>query len=203
MGTTDPRVDAYIAKSADFARPILEHIRAVVHAACPEVEETIKWSFPHFDYKRAMMCRMASFKEHCALGFWKGSLIVGEDGQSAEKAMGQFGRITSLKDLPSTKVLTSYVKKAMKLNDDGIVAPGRGKPKTTAAGIDLPDYFAAALGKNPRAQTAFEKFSPGKRKEYIVWITEAKSEQTRQRRMETAIEWIAEGKSRNWKYERV
>jgi uncharacterized protein YdeI (YjbR/CyaY-like superfamily) len=202
MGKTDPRVDAYIAKSADFARPILEHIRKVVHAACPDVEETMKWSFPHFDYK-GMMCSMASFKEHCALSFWKGSLILGEDGQSAEKAMGQFGRITSLKDLPSKKILTGYVKTAMKLNDEGVPAPGRTKPKAGAAELDIPDYFAAALESNPRAESAFESFTPGKRKEYITWITEAKSEQTRQRRMGTAVEWIAEGKSRNWKYEKV
>ena len=119
MGTRDARVDAYIAKSADFARPILNHLREVVHAACPDVEETMKWSFPHFQYQ-GMLCSMASFKEHCAFGFWKGSLVVGKDAAEAEKAAGQFGRLTKVSDLPSKKVLTGYIKEAMKLNEDGV-----------------------------------------------------------------------------------
>src|SRR5271155_741106 len=116
MGTRDDRVDAYIARSAEFARPILTHLRDVVHAACPEVEETIKWSFPHFLYK-GMLCSMAAFKEHCTFGFWKGALVVAGGGGAAEKAMGQFGRITSLAELPAKKVLTSTIKAAMKLNE--------------------------------------------------------------------------------------
>src|SRR5438309_5678587 len=117
MGKRDRHIDAYIEKSADFAKPILEYIRDVVHAAVPDVAETMKWSFPHFDYK-GMMCAMSAFKEHCAFGFWKGSLIVPGDAEG-EKAMGQFGRLMKLTDLPSKKVLTGYIKQAMKLNDEG------------------------------------------------------------------------------------
>src|SRR5205085_6619396 len=127
MGKRDKRVDAYIAKSAEFARPILETIREAVHEGCPDVEETIKWSFPHFDYK-GVMCGMAAFKEHCALGFWKGSLIVGN--KTSDAGMGQFGRITSIKDLPDEKTLTGYVRKAAELNDKGVKVPGRSQPQT-------------------------------------------------------------------------
>src|SRR3954447_15442575 len=142
MGIRDERVDAYIAKSAEFARPILIHLRDVVHATCPEVEETMKWSFPHFQYK-GLLRSMASFKEHCAFGFWKGSLIV-ENGGATEQAMGQFGRINRLSDLPSKKVLTGYVKEAMKLNETGVKSPTRSKPKAPREVI-VPDDLAAAL----------------------------------------------------------
>ena len=195
--STDPRIDAYIAKSADFAKPILIYLREVVHSACPTVEETMKWSSPHFMYE-GMLCGMSSFKAHCAFGFWKGGLIVDGNGQNAE-AMGQFGRITALSDLPSRKVLSGYIKKAMELNEKGIKAPNRMKraPKPEAK---VPKELAAALKKNRKARTTFENFSPSHRREYIEWITEAKTEATRQRRLETAIGWMAEGKSRNWKY---
>jgi uncharacterized protein YdeI (YjbR/CyaY-like superfamily) len=197
MGTRDARVDAYIEKSAEFARPILIHLREVVHAACPDVEETMKWSFPHFQYQ-GMLCSMASFKEHCAFGFWKGSMIVGKGDGEAEKAMGQFGRLTRLSDLPSKKVLTAYIKEAMKLNETG-VKPVRAKPKAPSD-VVVPADLSTALGANPKAQTTFEGFSPSNKREYIAWITEAKTEATRSRRLETAIEWMSEGKPRNWKY---
>lgn len=199
MPTTDPRVDAYIAKSADFAQPILEHLRAVVHAACPEVEETMKWSFPHFMYK-GMMCSMASFKAHCAFGFWKAELLMADDEVKRE-AMGHFGRITSVKDLPSKKVLAGYIKQAMKLNDDGVAAPARAKPATPRA-LEIPDDLSAALDAVPAARRHFDAFSPSKQRDYAEWLTEAKTETTRARRREQAIAWIAEGKSRNWKYEK-
>lgn len=197
MGRRDARVDAYIAKSADFARPILEHLREVVHAACPDVEEQMKWSFPNFMYK-GILCSMASFKEHCSFGFWKGELVVGGDA-AAEKAMGQFGRITKVSELPSKKVLTGYIKKAMQLNDDGVKAPSRTKkaPKPEAM---VPDDLAAALRGNAKARATFEGFPPSHRREYIEWITEAKTEATRSKRLNTTLEWLAEGKSRNWKY---
>jgi uncharacterized protein YdeI (YjbR/CyaY-like superfamily) len=198
MGTRDDRVDAYIARSADFARPILTHLRDVVHSACPDVEETMKWSFPHFMYK-GMLCSMASFKEHCAFGFWKSSLIVGKGGGDVEKAMGQFGRITRLSDLPSKKVLSDYINQAMKLNDAGVKSPTRSKPKEPKE-VVVPDDLASALRKNKKALATFEKFAPSHKREYIEWITEAKTETTRARRLETAIEWMADGKPRNWKY---
>ena len=199
MGTRDPRVDAYIAKSAEFAKPILAHLREVVHAACPEVEEAMKWSHPHFSYQ-GMLCGMAAFKQHCTFGFWKFDLIVANDPAS-EAAMGQFGRLTKLADLPSKKVLTGYIRQAMKLNEDGVKAhwlEKRAKPKPPAK---VPDDLSAALAKNKKARTVFEGFPPGQRREYIEWITEAKRDETRLKRLAQTIEWLAEGKRRNWKYE--
>ena len=199
MGTRDARVDDYIAKSAEFARPILTYLRDLVHEACPDVEETMKWSFPHFMYK-GMMCSMASFKEHCAFGFWKSSLIVEKGGATAEKAAGQFGRITQLSDLPSKKVLSGYVKEAMKLNEAGVKTPSRMTPKAPKAELVVPDDLTSALQANQKARATFENFSTSQKREYVEWLTEAKAEATRARRLETAIEWMAEGKPRNWKY---
>jgi uncharacterized protein YdeI (YjbR/CyaY-like superfamily) len=166
MGTRDARVDDYLAKSADFARPILTHLRDLVHAACPDVEETMKWSFPHFMYK-GMLCSMASFKEHCAFGFWKSSLIVEKGGAAVEKAMGQFGRITQLSDLPSNKILSGYIKDAMKLNEAGVKAPSPMKPKTPKAELVVPDDLASALQANQKAKATFENFSPSQKREYV------------------------------------
>jgi uncharacterized protein YdeI (YjbR/CyaY-like superfamily) len=197
MGKRDPRVDAYIGKSAAFAKPILTHLRAVVHDACPEVEETIKWSFPHFDYQGEMMCSMASFKGHCAFGFWKASLVLGD--KAADGAMGHLGRITSLDDLPSERTLTSYIRKAAKLNDQGIKVERvrRAKPA-----FEVPADLTKALRKNRKALTTFDAFPPSHQREYVEWIVDARSKDTRTRRLETAVEWIAEGKPRNWKYAR-
>lgn len=199
MATKDPRIDAYIAKSADFAKPILKHLRKVVHAGCPEVVETLKWSMPHFDHK-GVMCGMAAFKQHCAFGFWKADLVL-ERGESADKSgMGSFGSIKSLADLPNEKTLVGYVKKAAALNEAGIKAPGRTQPKKRAP-IPVPDYFATALKKNAKARKTFEGFPPSHRREYLEWITEAKREETRNERMATSIKWLADGKSRHWKYQ--
>jgi uncharacterized protein YdeI (YjbR/CyaY-like superfamily) len=199
MGTRDPRVDQYIAKAPEFARPILEHLREVVHAACPEVQETMKWSVPHFDYK-GPLAQMAAFKQHCGFGFWKGALVVGEKA-AGNDAAGQFGRLTTLAGLPADDVLAAYVREAKRLNDEGIKAPARAKP-AEAKELVVPDDLEAALEANPAADAVFANFSPSKRKEYVQWITEAKSDATRARRLETAVEWIAEGKARNWKYEK-
>lgn len=198
MATRDPRVDAYIAKSAEFARPILSHLREVVHAACPEVEETMKWSFPHFQYK-GILCSMAAFRGHCAFGFWKGSLIVGKSDGAAAEAMGQFGRITRLSDLPGKKVLTGYITEAMKLNDAGVKSPTRSRPRAPRE-LVVPDDLADALRGNDPARAAFEKFPPSHQREYVDWINEARTASNRTRRLQTAIAWMAEGKSRNGKY---
>jgi uncharacterized protein YdeI (YjbR/CyaY-like superfamily) len=197
MGTRDPRLDAYIARSADFAKPILEHLREVVHEACPEVKEDMKWSSPHFMYK-GMFCGMASFKEHVAFGFWKGSLVVDGNGRNAE-AMGQFGRITKVSDLPPKKVLVGYIKAAKKLNDEGVKSPPRAKPKSKKE-LPVPQELSAALSRNKKAKATFEGFTPSHRREYVEWISDAKGEETRKRRLDTAIEWMSEGKPRNWKY---
>jgi hypothetical protein len=198
MPTTDPRIDAYIAKSADFAQPILKHIRSLVHAACPDVVETMKWSFPHFEHQ-GVLCSMAAFKQHCAFGFWKGKLFLPQGDELGDNAMGQFGRITSIDDLPSKKVLLGYIKQAVKLNEEGVKAPK--PPKKEKGKLIVPPYFRAALKKSKKAQATFDNFSPSHQREYVEWVTEAKQEATRERRLATAVEWLAEGKSKNWKYE--
>lgn len=201
MGTTDPRIDAYIAASAPFAQPILQHIRAVVHAACPETEETMKWSFPHFQYRGGMLCSMASFKAHCAFGFWLGSQVLGDD--VTEDAMGQFGRIASVKDLPSKTVLTKYIKKAMALSDAGVKQsrPGATAAKRKKLAVTVPPELAKALRRHAEARHHFEAFSPSQQREYTEWVAEAKREDTRERRVQQAIDLLSEGKTRNWKYE--
>ena len=198
MPKKDPRIDAYIAKSAEFAQPILKHLRKVVHAGCPNVEETMKWSMPHFDYK-GVMCGMAAFKEHCAFGFWKGELIFGGEKKVEQDAMGHFGRITSLANLPNEKTLTSYVRKAAELNENGVQAPWRARQKKKPP-LKIPDYFSAALKKNAKARKTFANFSTSQRREYVEWVTEAKREETRKQRMATSMEWLGQGKVRNWKY---
>ena len=195
MPTIDPRIDAYIAKSSDFAQPILTHLRAVVHTTCPSVEETIKWGMPHFQYK-GMLCAMSAFKGHCAFSFWHGAVLFPD---SPKDAMGHFGRIASIGDLPPEKELAAFVKKAMKLNDEGTPAPARGKVAAPRE-LALPDYFVAALAANPAAQTTFDAGSPSFKREYVDWIVDARTESTRSKRMAQAIEWLADGKSRNWKY---
>jgi hypothetical protein len=195
MGKKDPRIDAYIAKAPDFAKPILTHVRALVHTACPNVEETMKWSTPTFDYK-GIMCGVAAFKQHCAVGFWKHRLVIGEG--RAEKSAGSLGRITSLDDLPSDRALIAYIKKAAKLNDDGVaVERERKAPKPP---LKAPAYFTAALKKNAAARKTFEAFSPSQKREYLEWVTGSKTDATRDKRLATAVEWMAEGKVRNWKY---
>ena len=196
-------IDDYIIKSATFAQPILNHLRKLVHKACPDVEEKIKWSFPHFDYKGEMMCHMAAFKQHTAFGFWKAALmkdpILMQEARS-ESAMGHLGRITALSDLPPDKKLIAWIKEAMALNDKGIKLPSKSaKPQKE---LVIPEYILKAIKKNKKAWQVFDAFAYSHKKEYVLWVTEAKTEETRLRRLATAIEWIAEGKGRNWKYEK-
>ena len=202
METFDKRVDAYIEKSAEFAKPILNHLRHLIHTASPEITETIKWSFPHFDYK-GTVCHFASFKQHCAFGFWKASLLPDPDNileDNRSSAMSQFGRITSLAELPTDEVLIKYIRNAVVLNETGVKLPP--KKKTTAAEVEVPAYFREELSKNSLAESNFEGFSNSHKKEYLEWLAEAKTEATRQKRMETALLWLSEGKSRNWQYSR-
>jgi uncharacterized protein YdeI (YjbR/CyaY-like superfamily) len=199
MPKIDPRVDAYIAKAAPFARPILEKIRAAVHEACPEAEETMKWSSPSWMSSGRILCGMSAFKEHAVFGFWHKGMtsVVGEWGARAGEAMGTFGRLTSSDDLPPAKALKTWLRKAVALNasDAPARAPARKKPP-----FKVPADLALALKKNKKAAAAFDAFPPSHRREYVEWITEAKREETRAKRLATAIAWIAEGKSRNWKY---
>lgn len=202
MKKTDPRVDLHIQKAAPFARPILRHLRKLVHEACPEAEETIKWRSPTFVYKGKMLCGMASFQEHCTFGFWHQGMeeVLGADGAKAGEAMGSLGRITSLDDLPSDRAMARYIRKAMALTDSA--APARPRPpRTASAPPEVPDDLGAGLAQNAAAAATFEKLSPGQKKEYVEWITEAKRDETRRKRLATSLEWLAEGKRRNWKYE--
>lgn len=205
MPTIDKRIDAYIEGAQPFAQPILRHLRAVVHAACPGCVETIKWGFPHFDY-HGIMCSMAAFKGHASFGFWNPGAIPGLT-PSGEPAMGTFGRITTVKDLPAKAVLTRFIKAAMKNNEAG-VKPVRDKmarqgTKTPRATYDaVPPVLAAALKKDAKARKAWDAFSPSHKREYVEWIVEAKKEETREKRLVQAIEWIREGKGRNWKYQK-
>ena len=197
MPSHDPRVDAYIAKSADFARPILEEIRARVHAACPQVEETIKWGMPSFVHAGAILCGMAAFKQHASFGYWKHALVMGD---AERDGMGSYGRLACVRDLPPKARMQADLRKAMKLNEDG-VKPERRKSAPRAA-PEVPDELASALEKNKAAKATFDAFAPGCRREYIEWIVEAKREETRAKRLAQALEWMAQGKRRNWKYER-
>jgi len=199
MPQRDKRIDAYIAKAQPFARPILEHLRETVHAACPDVQETLKWSHPSFEYK-GIMCGMASFKEHCTFGFWKSALILG-DGASGD-AMGQFGRITSVKDLPSKRVMSGYIEKAMQLNEEGVAAPRAIRSKVPKP-VLVPPELSKALAKKKKALAAFEAMSPSHRREYCEWIDEAKRPETKATRVEKTIALLLEGKSLNAKYDRT
>ena len=194
MGKKDPRVDAYIAKSGDFARPILNRLRKLVHQGCPEVVEGIKWGMPHFDYD-GIFCGMAAFQGHCTFGFWNRAMNLKRNGD----AMGQFGCIRSLSDLPADAVIVGYVREAKRLADEGVkLGPIRKAKKP----LPVPPALTAALKKKAGATAKFKTFSPSQKREYSEWILEAKTDATRQKRLATSADWIAEGKSRNWKYER-
>lgn len=203
MAAKDKRVDTFIENAQAFAKPILKHLRTLVHKACPEAQETIKWGMPHFEYRGKILCSMAAFKAHCAFGFRWGALMKDAKGlieQANKSGMGHFGKIKSLDDLPADKILVEYIREAMLLNEQGVT-----KPKATETArpeLTVPDYFAQALRKDTKAQVTFVALSYSHRKEYLEWITSAKTEATRSRRVATAVEWLHEGKGMNWKYEK-
>jgi uncharacterized protein YdeI (YjbR/CyaY-like superfamily) len=205
--TLNPKVDAYVARAQPFAQPIMEHLRQLVHKACPEVEETIKWSRPFFEYRGAILCNMSAFKEHCSFGFWgeemsavlRGAKVLREDG------MGSLGRITSLKDLPSDKQMLGWLRQAVEFVDSSQytspIAARRRVVKAPKPVLETPAEFTAAFRRNKKAAAVFAAFSPSCKREYLEWIAEAKRAETRDKRIATAMEWIAEGKQRNWKYQ--
>lgn len=204
MGAKDKRIDAYIAKSQDFAKPIMEHIRKLIHKTCPDVTETIKWGMPSFEYKGPFI-GFAAFKKHFALGFWKSAIMKDNNvlmGEKAKGAMGNLGKIESIEDLPKDAVLVKWIKEAKKLNDEGVKIDKKEKPKHKRKEYTMPDYFQKVLNRNKKAKSTFDNFAPSHKREYLEWICEAKAEETRNKRMETAIEWLTEGKSRNWKYQK-
>jgi len=201
---TEPRIDAYIEKATPFARPILTHLRKLVHQACPRITESVKWSMPFFIQQGVILCHMAAFKQHCAFGFWGKEMqkALAEDGLKSSQAMGTLGRIMSMKDLPPDKDLLGYLRRAAALVESGqrtksIDRPAKRKPKP----VVVPPELTTALKKNKVASRAFAAFPPGKQREYAEWIAEAKRAETKQQRLTQAIRWIAQGKSRNWKYE--
>jgi uncharacterized protein YdeI (YjbR/CyaY-like superfamily) len=203
----DPKVDAYLVKASPFAQPILKHLRELVHKGCPEVTETIKWSRPFFEYRGVILCHMSAFKEHCSFDFWAQEMgaLLREANVFQENGMGSFGRLTSVKDLPSGKLLLGWIRQAAAFVDSGrytspIAARRKvaGVPKPSAA---APSEFTAALQKNKKAAAVFAAFSPSCNREYTEWISDAKRPETRDKRIVTAVEWIAEGKQRNWKYQ--
>ncbi|HEY0264915.1 MAG TPA: YdeI/OmpD-associated family protein [Granulicella sp.] len=202
----NPKVDAYVAKSKPFAVPILEHLRELVHKSCPEVEETIKWSRPFFEYKGVILGNMSAFKEHCSFGFWGSEMgaAVKDAGLLRENAMGSLGKITSLADLPADKVMVELIRKAAESIDKGThVSPVAMRNKVVKAPkktVESPELMAA-LKKDKKAAAVFAKFSPSCQREYIEWIAEAKRDETREKRLAQSVEWIAEGKQRNWKYQ--
>lgn len=203
MGNRIVEIDNYIDKAAPFAQPVLIHFRDLMHEVCPHIEEKIKWGMPHFDYKGPLTA-MASFKAHCVVSFLKASLLkdfsnVLELGE--RNAIGNLGRLTSITDLPSDDVMIPLIQEAWRLNNENIKV--QKKPKE-AKEVDnsVPEEFTKMLENAPQAQFNFEKFSPSHRREYCSWFREAKTEETKLKRMNTAIEWLNEGKNRNWKYER-
>ena len=196
MPTRDPRIDAYLAAAPAFAQPILERLREDVHAACPDVVETVKWSRPHFLLDGKLLCGMSAFKAHCAFGFWeREGAAPGQPG-----AMGDYGRITSLADLPGRTALRKQVRDAAALLRAG--APRARKPdRAPRPTLAMPDDFAAALNATPAARQHFDAFPPSKQRDYLEWVLEARQADTRARRITQAVEWLAEGKARHWKYE--
>ncbi|WP_333596604.1 YdeI/OmpD-associated family protein [Chryseobacterium flavum] len=196
------KVDEYIEKSPDFAKPILNYLRETIHEVCPDAEEAIKWQFPTFMYKGKILCSITSFKQYCSLGFWlhQEMSTLKELETTAEKSsMFSLGKITKMEDLPSRPQLKKAIREAMELTDMGVTMKRAAPSKTETV---VPDYFKEILTQNKKALEIFEKSSPSFRKEYVNWISEAKTEATRNKRIEQALEWIAEGKGRNWKYER-
>lgn len=201
MGNYLPGVDQNILKAQPFAKPVLEHLRALVHRVCPEVEEKLKWGMPFFDYRGKSLASMMSFKEHCAFGFWYHVLLTDPDNvlaRAQEGGMGSFGKIRSLEDLPDDKQIAAFILESMEFIEKGVKLPKKDEAAKKA--LETPPVLAEALKKDRIAADVFEKFSYSHRKEYIEWINEAKTEPTRLRRLETTMQNLREGKSKEWKY---
>jgi len=200
--STDKDFDSYIANAEPFAQPLLKYFRACVHEACPQVEETFKWSMPHFVYKSSILCHMAAFKNHTSYSFWLAGKMQDSDGvfvTTAKSGMGHFGKVSSLDQLPEKKILVKYIKEAMALTDSGEKLQTASKKKP-AKRYDVPEAMVQALEQNTRAMANYMAFSQSKKNDYIEWIAEAKTDATQKRRLDQMIEWLEEGKPRNWKY---
>jgi uncharacterized protein YdeI (YjbR/CyaY-like superfamily) len=200
----NPAVDAYIAKSADFAQPILRHLRALMHKGCPRIEETIKWGVPTFE-REGIVAMMAAFKRHVAFGFWSEKLIREKLGRDTARLfpknapLGMGGRrYLARAELPPDTAILRAVEVAVALNESGErpVRVRKKKPPPKA-----PPYLLAALKKNAKARATFAKLTPGKQREYVEWLVEARQAATRERRLAQAIKLLAAGRSRYWKYQ--
>jgi uncharacterized protein YdeI (YjbR/CyaY-like superfamily) len=204
----NPKVDAYIEKARQFAQPILARLRKAIHAGCPQIEETIKWSMPFFEYHGVILCNMSAFKEHCRFGFWglEISAVLRKEGVVREGGASTLGRITSVATLPPEKKIIAWVKQATALIESGQErSPIAARPRTVkpaGAALKTPPDFNRVLSKNKKAAAVFTAFSPSCRREYIEWIVDAKRAETREQRIATAVDWIANGKQRNWKYQK-
>ena len=201
MAQDNKKVDEYIAKSQDFAKPILEHLRQIIHDTCPNVEEDIKWGTPHYGYKGDHLLMLGAFKNHCSFSFYKAEFMTDKEIAESVKAGKKFGymdKVKTLSDLPTKKVLVSYIKEAMTINEKGIKKemPKSDKPKVVAT----PDFLIVALNANKKAKAVWDEKSDAFRKDYLVWIIDAKTEATREKRIEQSLEWIADGKGRFWQY---
>ncbi len=204
MKARDERITQYISKSADFAQEILLHLREVIHDFCPDVEEGMKWSMPYFMYRGKILCSFASFKNHCSFGFWLQSEMKDQHGifkRAQEGGMGSLGKISAMSDLPKDEQLGAYILEAMNLIEHG-TTPRELNPKFKKTMPEIPSELLKLLESEPKAKAAFDNFPPSHQREYIEWITEAKREETKQRRLQQTIENLLEGKSKDWKYMR-
>jgi uncharacterized protein YdeI (YjbR/CyaY-like superfamily) len=194
----DARIDAYIASAQPFARPILEKMRERVHAVVPEAEETLKWSMPAYTIGGKILLITAAFKAHAALNFWRGQELRGDKANA--EAMGQFGKLESVADLPSDAELDRLIGEAAEVAKSA-PAPRKTKhaPKPAPG---MHPQFAVALAKAPKARAALDSFPPSAQRDYLEWISEAKQDSTRAKRIAKAVEWLSEGKRRHWKYEK-
>ena len=210
----DPRVDAQIEGAPGFARPVLRHLRTLIHQA-GEVEETIKWQRPFFLHQGEIVCSLGAFKEHCSLGIWGEGMsdVLRADGVSGDDASGSIGRITCLADLPDDALLLHWLRKAVAIAAAKASAPrgarikaapqkaGKSLPQIAKGELATPEDLVRELARVAGATENFQAFAPSCRKEYVEWIEEAKRPETRAKRLGEAVGWIAEGKRRNWKYE--
>jgi uncharacterized protein YdeI (YjbR/CyaY-like superfamily) len=198
---TDSRLDDYIARSPEFAQPILTHLRKLVHKGCPDIEEAMKWSTPAFLYRNKILFSMAAFKAHCRFIFWRPEIaaMAGKSGATADDDGAVIGKVTQLSELPPDSELLTYIREARRLTEES-PRPLMRRKSAPKPQLEVPAEFAAALKKNKAASKTFEGFAPSHRREYIEWISDAKRDETRKKRIDTALEWLAEGKPRNWKY---
>ena len=185
----NPKVDAYIDKQQDFAKPILKHVRKLAHEALPRAEEALKWGVPYFTVNGKNAVGMAAFKKHAS--------VMVCSTETAGGGMGNFGKLTDVSQLPGDEELIRQFRESA----EAVQSPETSQPKTKPV-LAMPDDLASAIADTPSAQEVFDGFTDAQRRDYIEWVMSAKRQPTREKRVATAAEWIGEGKKRNWKYEK-